>query len=415
MHVLLVNNIYPPIMAGGAELIVAWLSEGLVARGHRVTVVSTCGPDMEPHPIEIRNGVTIIRFFPPNLYWNFDRQGQKSYRRMLWHLRDAWNVSSGRRLQAVLNEAPPDVMHTHLIDGFSAAIWRTARRAGVPIVHTAHDYHLLCPRAFLLTKEWRICRQPGVVCQFYRGWHLRTTRYVDLFVSPSHFLLHQHKLAGLAARQCTVVRNGIPLPSNSTRSERDRIRRFLLLTRLTVEKGVRVVLQAVASLPRTLEFELVIAGRGALEQEVRQAAVDDPRVQFVGYVTGDVKAALLEGADCLLIPSLWYENAPVAVIEAAAYGLAVVTSRIGGLPELVDEGRSGLLFDPGDADGLAAIMSGLIGGNVMLPDIATASEELAQQHAISRMVDAYLDCYEAVLHQPMRRRFCPSEEAEHAA
>ena len=418
MHVLIVNNIYPPIMAGGAELIVAWLSEGLVARGHRVTVVSTCGPGMEPYPVETRNGVTIIRFFPTNLYWNFDRQGQKRYRRMLWHLRDAWNGSSGRRLQAVLNEAPPDVMHTHLIDGFSAAIWRTARRAGVPIVHTAHDYHLLCPRAFLLTKDWRICRQPGVACQFYRAWHLRTTHDIDLFISPSRFLLDQHKLAGLAARQSAVVRNGIPLPSNDIRPERDRIRRFLLLTRLTVEKGVRVVLQAVASLPRTIDFELVIAGRGPLEQEARQAAADDPRVQFVGYVSGDVKAALLEGADCLLIPSLWYENAPVAAIEAAAHGVAVVASRIGGLPELVDEGRNGLLFEPGDADGLAAIMSGLIMGNVTLPDIATASGELAQQHSITRMVDAYLDCYEGVLsadRQPTRRRLCPSEEAEHAA
>jgi hypothetical protein len=74
-----------------------------------------------------------------------------------------------------------------------------------------------------------------------------------------------------------------------------------------------------------------------------------------------------------------------------------------------------MLFEPGHADGLAAIMCGLIGGNVTLPDIATASRELAQQHSITRMVDAYLDCYEAVLHQPMRRRFCPSEEAEHAA
>jgi glycosyltransferase involved in cell wall biosynthesis len=419
MHVLIANNIYPPIMAGGAELIVAWLSEGLVARGHRVTVVSTCGPDMEPYPVETRNGVTIIRFFPPNLYWNFDRQGQKAYRRMLWHLRDAWNGSSGRRLQAVLNEAPPDVMHTHLIDGFSAAIWRTARRAGVPIVHTAHDYHLLCPRAFLLTKDWRICRQPGVACQFYRAWHLRTTRYVDLFVSPSRFLLHQHTLAGLAARQYAVVRNGIPLPrGGNTRPERKRIRRFLLLTRLTVEKGVRVVLQAVASLPSTLEFELLIAGRGPLEQEVRQAAAEDPRVQFVGYVTGDVKAALLGGADCLLIPSLWYENAPVTAIEAAAYGLAVVASRIGGLPELVHEGRNGLLFEPGDADGLAAIMCGLISGNATLPDLAAASGELAQQHSITNMVDAYLDCYEAVLsadQQLMRRRLYPSEEAEHAA
>jgi glycosyltransferase involved in cell wall biosynthesis len=393
MHILVANNIYPPIMAGGAELIVAWLSEGLVARGHRVTVVSTCGPEMVPYPVETRNGVTILRFFPPNVYWNFDRVGQKSYRRMMWHLRDAWNVAAGRTFRTILDEAPPDVVHTHLIDGFSATIWRSARQAGVPIVHTAHDYHLLCPRAFLLTKDWRICRRPGVACQFYRTWHLRTARYVDLFVSPSRFLLDQHQRAGLAPRQTAVVRNGIPLPAEISNRRPARHRNFLLLTRLTVEKGIRVVLQAVAALPRTLDFELVIAGRGPLEADVRQAAAHDPRIRFVGYVTGEAKATLLSAAHCLLIPSLWYENAPVAVIEAAAYGLAVIASRIGGLPELVHDGHTGLLFEPGDASGLAAIMRRLLSGNSALPDLAAASRELAQQHSVARMVDAYLDCY----------------------
>lgn len=396
MNILVVNNIYPPIMAGGAELMVAWLSEGLVARGHRVTVVSTCGPDMVPYPVETQNGVTVIRFFPPNLYWNFDRQGQKPYRRMLWHLRDAWNTAAGKAFQSILHDATPDVVHTHLIDGFSAAIWRSARRAGVPVIHTAHDYHLLCPRAFLLTKDWRLCQHPSVGCQLYRGWHLRTTRYVDLFVSPSRFLLQQHQRAGLVARRTALVRNGIPLPSPAKRHGQNGVRRFLLLSRLTVEKGVRVVLRAIAALPRALEFELVIAGRGPLEQEVREAAEADPRIRFVGYVTGDEKAALLGSADSLLIPSLWYENAPVAVIEAAAYQLVVVGSRIGGLPELVDEGRTGFLFQPGDAYGLAGIMRGLIDGAVSLPELATASSELAQQHSVARMVDAYLDCYASV-------------------
>ncbi|HEX3995559.1 MAG TPA: glycosyltransferase, partial [Acetobacteraceae bacterium] len=74
MHIVMVNNIYPPIMAGGAELVVADLCEGLVERGHQVTVVSTCSPEMEPYPVETRNGVKVIRFFPRNLYWNFTRQ-----------------------------------------------------------------------------------------------------------------------------------------------------------------------------------------------------------------------------------------------------------------------------------------------------------------------------------------------------
>ena len=178
------------------------------------------------------------------------------------------------------------------------------------------------------------------------------------------------------------------------------------------------MLRALAALPRELELELVIAGRGPLEQEVRQAAESDPRIDFVGYVTGVEKDALLASADCLLIPSLWYENAPVAVIEAAAYQLVVVGSRIGGLPELVDEGRTGFLFEPGDAYGLAAVMRRLIDGTATLPELATASSTLAEQHSVARMVDAYLDCYASVLEscrdpvdKPRRR----SLEIEHAS
>src|SRR6202012_4271485 len=105
MHVLLVNHIYPPCVAGGAELIVAWLAEGLAERGHRVTVVSTCGPEMEPYPVEEVNGVTVIRFFPDNLYWNFTRGPQQSrMRKARWHLRDAWNRAAGRRLRGVLEQ-----------------------------------------------------------------------------------------------------------------------------------------------------------------------------------------------------------------------------------------------------------------------------------------------------------------------
>jgi glycosyltransferase involved in cell wall biosynthesis len=405
MHIVVVNNIYPPIMAGGAELIVAWLSEGLTERGHRVTVVSTCGPEMQPYPVETRNGVTVIRFFPRNVYWNFARDGQKPHRRALWHLRDAWNRDAGRRFQAILRQAPPDIVHTHLIDGFSATIWRRARRAGIPIVHTAHDYHLLCPRAFLLTRDWRICRHPSLGCRLYRRWHLHTARDVDLFVSPSEFLLEQHRRAGLQARSSAVVRNGIPLPPPAERARTGARKRFLLLTRLTVEKGVRTVLQALSTLPADLDFELVIAGRGPLEAEMQQAAASDPRLRFAGYVSGDAKAALLMSADYLVIPSLWYENAPVAVIEAAAYGLGVVASRIGGLPELVREGGTGVLFPPGDAQALAAAMRGLLTGDVELPALARESQALVEAHSVDRMVDAYLGHYRTLLDP--RRRYEP--------
>jgi glycosyltransferase involved in cell wall biosynthesis len=398
MHVLLVNNLYPPIMAGGAELIVAYLGEALAARGHRVTALSTCGPEMEPYPVERRNGVEVIRFFPRNVYWSFARQGQNRAKRAIWHLCDAWNRDAARRFRAVLAERQPDIVHTHVIDGFSASIWRRARRAGMPVVHTAHDYHLICPRAFLLTRDWKLCTRPSLGCRVYRNWHLHTAAEVDLFVSPSRFLLDRHQEAGLAAPRTALVRNGIPLPALPGRTPRSSgALRFLLLCRLTVEKGVRVVLDAMRRLPPSLEVELAIAGRGPLEELVRGAAAADPRIRFLGFVQGEEKQALLHRGDYLLIPSLWYENAPVAVVEAAVYGLGLIGSRIGGIPELVEHGRTGLLFEPGDAAGLAEIMAGLADGRTALRGFAEAAQEIARRHSVERMADAYEQHYRALL------------------
>jgi glycosyltransferase involved in cell wall biosynthesis len=396
MHVLLVNNLYPPIMAGGAELIVTYLAEGLAARGHRATVVSTCGPEMEPYPTETRNGVEVVRFFPRNMYWSFARDGQSKVNRALWHLRDTWNLDAARRFRGILAEMQPDIVHTHVIDGFSASIWRRARQRQIPIVHTAHDYHLICPRAFLLSRDWKLCTNPGLPCRAYRAWHLHTATDVDLFISPSQFLLDKHRESGMAARRSAVVRNGIPLPVHPAASRATDVTNFLLLCRLTEEKGVRVVLDAVRRLPEDLRFTLTIAGRGPLESIAQAAAETDPRINFAGFVQGDAKHALLSEADHLLIPSLWYENAPVAVVEAAAYGVGVIGSRIGGIPELVNEGETGFLFDPGDADGLAGIMRRLATGDLRLRNQQAASQAIAQRHAIDRMVDGYLQQYESL-------------------
>lgn len=408
MHILIANNIYPPIQAGGAELIVAYLAEGLVERGHRVTVVSTCAPEMEPYPVERRNGVEIIRFFPPNLYWSFTRDRQPGMRKAVWHARDAWNVEAGRRFATILAERQPDIVHTHLIDGMSASLWHQARQMGLPIVHTAHDYHLLCPRAFLLTRSWKLCSEPRLACRAYRAWHLRTTRNIDLFASPSQFLLERHREAGLAAARQQIVHNGIPQPPDvaDVRAARDpgSRGRFLLLARLTVEKGIETVLDAMARLPADLPIELTIAGSGPLENRVRVAASRDGRIRYVGYVQQEEKLAALARAGYLLLPSLWYENAPVVIVEAAAYGLGLIASDIGGIPEFVEPGRTGLLFPPGDSAALADLMIRVATGADTLHGLDLATSALAQRFTESRMVASYEAQYASLLATRQDRR-----------
>lgn len=400
-HILIANNIYPPIMAGGAELIVAYLAEGLAARGNRVTVVSTCGPEMEPYPVETRNGVEIIRFFPKNVYWSFTRGNQQpGYKKALWHLRDAWNQDASRRFQTILTEKQPDVLHTHLIDGMSAVLWRRAKRAGIPVLHTAHDYHLLCPRAFMLTRSLALCTKPQIGCQIYRQWHLHTAADVDLFTSPSQFLINKHLENGLRARQTAVIRNGIPLPEVAPRQRAsDAPLRFLFPARLTIEKGCEVVLAALQHLPQDLNFELTVVGKGPLEEQFKAMALQDKRLRFLGYVSGEQKNEVFSAADCLIIPSLWYENAPVVIVEAAAYRMGVIGSRIGAIPEFVADEETGLLFEPGNPQALAVAMMKLIRNPQRLQQFAHNAQKLLTECTVDRMVESYGAWYETLLNQ----------------
>ena len=403
MHVMVANNIYPPIMAGGAERIVAYLCEGLVEKGHRVTVVSTCGPEMEPYPTEMRNGVEVIRFFPPNVYWSFSRNRAPGLKKWVWHARDAWNEQAGEHVQELLAKAQPDILHTHLIDGFSASIWAAASRSGIPVIHTAHDYHLLCPRAIMMTADGKVCTSPRLTCQMYRQWHLWTTRYVDYFASPSRFLLRLHEHDGLRVPRRGVIHNGIPLPNDRdvvrrSRSPESRMR-FLMLTRLTVEKGVQVVLDAVKQLPRDLPIEVTIAGTGPLEAQVRAASLQDHRINYLGFVDGPAKKEALSHAGTLLLPSLWYENAPVTIVEAAAYGLGIIASDIGAIPEFVEKGQTGLLFPPGNATVLADLMMRTIRDPHCLPSLASRSQAWAQRFAAERMIESYEEHYHMLLDQ----------------
>jgi glycosyltransferase involved in cell wall biosynthesis len=394
LHILIANNVYPPIMAGGAELIVQYLAEGLAERGHRVTVVSTCGPDMEPYPVEHKNGVEVIRFFPKNIYWHWTRGKRPGYQKALWHMRDAWNTHAGKRFRTILDESQPDLLHSHLIDGMSAILWRRARQQRIPVIHTAHDYHLLCPRSLMLTRSLKICANPQPYCRMYRTWHLHTTRDVALFCSPSQFLIDRHQAAGMKLNRTAVVRNGIPLPAILPKQQQENApRRFLFAARLTVEKGCQVILDAMKRMPPELNFELCVAGKGAYEDAFKEAAAHDRRIRLLGYIQGDAKTNAFRQADCLLLPSLWYENAPVVIVEAAAYGMGIIASRMGAIPEFIADGKNGLLFEPGNASALAGAMQRVITEDSLPERLAANSRPLVEMSSVGRMVDTYVEQY----------------------
>lgn len=276
-----------------------------------------------------------------------------------------WSRATTHELGAQLAAWRPDVVHVHntfpLIS--PSAYWACAA-AGVPVVQTLHNFRLLCPQAMLL-REGRVCEDclgklpwRGAVRGCYRGsraqstvlagmialhrglgtWHNKVTRYIAL----NGFCRAKFVQGGLPAGRITVKPNFVdcPAPQAGPRAG------FLFVGRLSAEKGVAVLAQAmqVARLP------LRVAGSGPDDAQLRAA----PAVEMLGAQPPQAVYAEMTRALALVMPSICYETFGLVAVEAFANGLPVIASRLGALPELVQEGVTGLLFEPGNAQDLAA-------------------------------------------------------------
>ena len=393
MRVLIASNFYPPYVVGGAELIAAHLASWLTKAGHDVTVVTTC--DQGTGSEDCIDGVRVVRYFPPNLWWNFERFAANDRRgrlaRARWRLRDYWNGASARYFGDILRQVRPEVVHTHNIKGMSPAIWREARRMRIPIVHTAHDYHLIC-RSGTMSRQEVDCAQPCRVCKLHSRWHAACASSVSLICSPSQFVGDRHALALRAKGRTLVVPNGLPEdPVVRLPRPPGRPLELLYLGQLRREKGAHLLPAIMAGLPP--DARLHVAGAGVLIGELEKVAAGDPRMILHGFVEREAKYGLLDRVDALLFPSMWTENAPVVLVEAFMRGVPAIASAIGAIPEFIEHGVNGLLVEPGDAAGFARAACHIENDIALAANLSRGASKTASRFTIDVMGQRYLALY----------------------
>ena len=394
MRVCLVSNLYPPHVIGGAELIVADLARGLQDSGHDVAVVTTARRDAARS--EMQDGVRVQRLPPANLYWAGDARGQLFALKPLWHTVDLWNPRMYTALRSILERERFDVVHTHNLGGLSPAIWSAAASAGVPIVHTTHDYSLTCVRSLRMTPGGRICRVPCTSCAVRGSWLRSLSRRVAGVVAPSQFVLDRHLELGFFPRAATaVIRWGLrELPPPRPMPPLPPLR-FLFMGLLRAHKGIQVLLDAFHRV-QSDAIRLDIAGTGERAPECRAAAAADDRIQIHGWVAGDAKRRLLDAAHVLIAPPISWEVSGLAILEAFSYGIPALATRIGGIPELVEHGQTGYLVDPGDAAALAGGIEMLTNRPSLVQSLTATCRARAESLSVSRTVAELVDVYERV-------------------
>lgn len=279
-----------------------------------------------------------------------------------------YSRAAKRSLAKLIKDFQPDIIHVHNIyHQLSPSVLDAAREAKVPVVMTLHDYKLICPNYQLLNhgqvcekcldgnfwhcfqeKCFKDSRSQSFLASLEAVLHKRWQTYwrgVDLFIAPSQFMADKCQAAGWPKDRFRVLINPVPeLPAG----QRQAAGYFLYAGRLSNEKGVDVLLKALAG----SSYKLKIAGRGPQENALRQLAKDlklSEQVDFLGQQGREQLAKLLDGAIALTVPSIWYENMPLNILEALGRGCPVVASRIGGIPEIINNQINGWLAEPGDS------------------------------------------------------------------
>ena len=346
MKICIISNLFPPHVRGGAERVADRIAQALVERGHKVSVIST-HPDQGDVLSSKENKMQVHRFRPKNIYYVLEDQKQPFWKRAIWHLVDLFGTDSAKRVGQILQQEKPDLVLTHNLKGIGLTIPKAIQKAKIPHVHLLHDVQLIIASGMLIHGDEGHWMNKGRLQEWYQSAARRAFGSPDVVLSPSKFLLDYHTRRGFFPdSQTKVLPNPAPEFGGVERQKLKGPLRLLFLGSLEDHKGLAWLLETLR--PLEADFELTVAGKGSLESRAKNLATIDERFKFYGPFDKEEEADMLGQSDCLIVPSLCYENSPTVIYESLSCGVPVVASNIGGVPELIQPGENGYLFEPGN-------------------------------------------------------------------
>lgn len=364
MKVLLVNKfLYPK---GGSETYVFKLGKTLSDNGHSVEYF---GLENEKNIVGNSVGAYVSDIdFGAGIKNNLNAP-----------FRIIYSAEARRKIRRVLESFQPDIVHLnniqfHLTPSIILEIEKYRKKSGrnTKIVYTAHDYQLVCPSHGLFDSEFNVCekclngnymnclktkcmknsslKSLLATADAYLWKYSKAYSYIDKIICPSMFLKSKLDSQKRFADKTVMIHNFIEIQHVSSAEKGNYVLEF---GHLSKDKGTNTLLEAAERMPDT---RFVFAGFGEAVGRIKETQ----NAEYVGFKTGDELKELISKASVSVYPSECYENCPFSVIESQVYGTPVIGSRVGGIPELIREGETGLLFESGNADELVQKLSYLI-------------------------------------------------------
>lgn len=358
MKILMINKfLYPN---GGSETYIFKLGAHLQAQGHSVQYFGMDHPDR------------IVGNHAEAYTANMDFHGSGIFSKLTYPLKTIYSGEARRKIRAVLEDFQPDVCH---LNNFNYQLtpsiileirkWEREARHSCKIIYTAHDVQLVCPNHMMKNPcNNQICERClggkflncakgkcihgstaksviGSLEGYFWKW-LGVYKKVDTIICPSRFMKTMLDTNPQLANKNVVLHNFVdPVEKKAVRKQ-DYV---LYFGRFSQEKGIGTLVEVAKKLPH---IPFVFAGSGPLEHLLK----DIPNVKNVGFLSGEALETWIREAKFSVYPSEWYENCPFSVMESQLYGTPVLGADIGGIPELIQVGKTGELFESGNVDAL---------------------------------------------------------------
>lgn len=285
--------------------------------------------------------------------------------------RTVWSIEAYETMKQRLSDRAYDLIHVqNFFPMISPSIYYAARAKGTPVVQTLRNYRLLCPNA-LFFRDGQVCEDclgkviplPGVLHSCYRQSYLASgvvatmitahralqtwNEMVDVYIALTEFARKKFVEGGIPSEKIVVKPNFV-FPDPGKAEEKEDF--ALFVGRLSIEKGVDTLIAAWKQVGKNMPLKII--GEGPLEDQVIEATQQIPSIEWLGRKPLPDVYELMGRAKLLIFPSKWYETFGRVAVEAFAKGTPVIASNLGAIAEIVDHGRTGLHFRPGDSEDL---------------------------------------------------------------
>lgn len=402
MKIVFINNYL--YRRGGVETLMFDQIEQLKRHGHDVAVFT------RHHKKNIQSDYE--EYFAPTFeYTNISGVGKLSAGINL-----IYSYKTRQCLSKLLEDFRPDIIHCHNIYGrLTTSVIDAARQMDIPLISSLHDYKMICP-SYLMSNKGRNCEKcvggrfyfcllnrchkekfiPSLIYTIETYFNVVFKKYAwaKYFICPSRFLLQKHHEAGIPKEKLIQISNSVNTDRYKPNYTQGKY--ILFVGRISKEKGVLTLIKAV----KGLSVPLKIVGEGPMGEECKKYVQKNNihNVHFEGHRSGSELADLYEKAIFLVVPSEWYEVFGLIILEAFASGKPVIASNIGGIPELVLEKETGLLFEPGDNIELREKIDHLLSNPSLIAKMGEkAREKVEEEYTTELHYSNLMDLYKKAI------------------